>query len=113
MFRVGRRGAASCNSKIQERVPGRLSIGGGRMDTALLIIHAICALFLIGAITHQALGVFWPRRPGQSDFVAKARGINPGGYVTAIMVLYVVPFLLGAYICPVYRVYVRPPLQDL
>ncbi len=83
------------------------------MDTALLIIHSVCALFLIGAITHQALGVFWPRQPGQTDFVAKARGINPAGYVTAIMVLYVVTFLLGAYIYPVYRVYVRPPLQDL
>lgn len=83
------------------------------MITALLIIHGILAMFLVGAITHQSLGVFWPRRPGQTDFVAKARGINPAGYVDAILVLYVVVFLLGSILYPTYRVFVRPPLQDL
>ena len=83
------------------------------MDTAVLIVHGICAMFLIGAITHQALGVFWPRRPGQSGFVARMRVANSSGYVTAIMVLYVTTFLLGSYIYPIYRVFVRPPLQDL
>ncbi len=83
------------------------------MDTAVLIVHGICAMFLVGAITHQALGVFWPRRPGQSGFVARMRVANSSGYVTAIMVLYVITFLLGSYIYPIYRVFVRPPLQDL
>ena len=83
------------------------------MITALLIVHGILAMFLVGAITHQSLGVFWPRRPGQANFVARARGINPQGYVNAILVLYVVTFLLGAYLYPTYRVFVRPPLQDL
>ncbi len=83
------------------------------MITALLIIHGIMAVFLVGAITHQSLGVFWPRRPGQSSFVAKARGINPAGYVNAILVLYVVTFVIGAFLYPTYRVFVRPPLQDL
>jgi len=83
------------------------------MITALLIIHGVLAVFLIGAITHQTLGVFWPRRPGQTDFVAKARGINPAGYVNAILVLYLLTFALGAFLYPTYRVYVRPPLQDL
>jgi hypothetical protein len=83
------------------------------MDTAILIVHGICAMFLVGAVTHQALGVFWPRRPGQSGFVARMRVANSQGYVTAIMVLYVVTFLLGSYIYPIYRVFVRPPLQDL
>ena len=45
--------------------------------TFLLIMHGICALLLVGASTHQALGVFWPRRPGQTDFVANARGFGP------------------------------------
>ena len=83
------------------------------MITVLLIIHGILAMFLVGAITHQSLGVFWPRRPGQTDFIARARGINPAGYVTAIIVLYVVVFLLGSFLYPTYRVFVRPPLQDL
>ena len=83
------------------------------MITALLIIHGVMAVFLIGAITHQTLGVFWPRRPGQTNFVANARGIRPQLYVSAVMVLYVITFLLGAYLYPTYRVFVRPPLEDL
>jgi len=83
------------------------------MATFLLILHGICALLLIGAVSHQALGVFWPRRPGQTDFVANARGIRPQIYVVPIMILFVTTFVLGAAIYPVYRVYVRPPLEDL
>jgi len=83
------------------------------MATFLLILHGICALLLIGAVSHQALGVFWPRRPGQTDFVANARGIRPQIYVVPIIILFVVTFILGAAVYPVYRVYVRPPLEDL
>lgn len=83
------------------------------MVTALLIIHGLCAVFLVGAITHQALGVFWPRRPGQSGFVARMRVANSSGYVNAIIVLYCITFILGALNYPTYRVFVRPPLQDL
>jgi len=83
------------------------------MITVLLIIHGVIAVFLIGAITHQTLGVFWPRRPGQTDFVANARGIRPQIYVNAVIVLYVTTFVLGSILYPTYRVFVRPPLEDL
>ncbi len=83
------------------------------MITALLIIHGVIAVFLIGAITHQTMGTFWPRRPGQTDFVANARGVRPQVYVSAIIALYVVTFFLGAFLYPTFRVFVRPPLQDL
>jgi len=33
------------------------------MITALLIIHGVIAVFLIGAITHQTMGTSWQRRP--------------------------------------------------
>ncbi len=81
--------------------------------TFLLVLHGIFSVFLLGAVTHQFLSVFWPRKPGQSDFVARARGINPGGYVQAIIILYVIEFVLGAILYPTYRVLARPPLQDL
>ena len=81
--------------------------------TTLLILHGIFSVFLLGAVTHHALGVFWPRRPGQTDFVARARGVNPSGYVQAIIILYVIEFTLGAILYPTYRVLARPPLQDL
>jgi hypothetical protein len=81
--------------------------------TTLLIIHGIIAVFLLGAITHQTLGVFCPRRPGQTDFVANARGIRPQIYVKPIIILYVIEFTLGSLLYPTYRVLARPPLQDL
>ena len=83
------------------------------MITFMLILHGIVAVFLLGAVTHQALSVFWPRRPGQNGFVARARGPNPMGYVQAIIILYVIEFALGAILYPTYRVLARPPLQDL
>jgi len=81
--------------------------------TFLLIMHGLMAVALIGALTHQTLGVFWPRRPGQTSFVANARGIRPQGYTIAIIILYVITFVLGAYIYPTYRIFVRPPLEEL
>ena len=83
------------------------------MITVLLIIHGVIAVFLIGAITHHFLSVFWPRRPGQTDLLARARGVNPKGYVQTIIILYVVTFTIGSILYPTYRVFVRPPLQDL
>jgi hypothetical protein len=81
--------------------------------TVLLILHGILAVFLMGAITHQTLGVFWPRRPGQTDFVANARGIRPQIYAKPIVYMFVLQFILGALLYPTYRVVARPPLQDL
>jgi hypothetical protein len=83
------------------------------MATTILIIHGILAVLLLGAITHQALGVFWPRRPGEKSFLANARGIRPQVYSQAVAYLYLVTFILGALSYPTYRVFVRPPLQDL
>jgi membrane-bound metal-dependent hydrolase YbcI (DUF457 family) len=81
--------------------------------TFLLILHGIFSVFLLGAVTHHFLSVVWPRRPGQTDFVARARGVNPSGYVQAIIILYVIEFALGSLLYPTYRVLARPPLQDL
>jgi hypothetical protein len=81
--------------------------------TVLLILHGVVAVFLLGAITHQTLGIFWPRRPGQQDFVANMRGVRPHIYAQAIVWLYVVEFVLGALIYPAYRVLSRPPLEEL
>jgi hypothetical protein len=81
--------------------------------TTLLVLHGVLAVFLLGAITHQALGVFWPRQPGQTDFVANMRGIRPQVYAQAIVIMYVAEFILGSLLYPTYRVLARPPLQDL
>jgi hypothetical protein len=83
------------------------------MNIALLIIHGLLAVLLLGALTHQALAVTWPRKPGESDFVARFRGVNGIGYVNAIIVLFIVTFIFGGYIYTIYRVEVRPPLEAI
>ena len=81
--------------------------------TTMLVLHGILSVFLLGAITHQTLAVFWPRRPGQTDFVANMRGVRGQIYATPIAIMFLVEFILGALLYPTYRVVSRPPLQDL
>jgi hypothetical protein len=83
------------------------------MNVALLMIHALCAVFLLGATTHQAFSAFWPRRPGQNDFLARYRGVNAAGYTDAVVIAFLITFLLGSIVYTVYRIEVRPPLEDL
>jgi hypothetical protein len=83
------------------------------MTVTFLLLHGVFAMLLLGAITHQAVGVVWPRKPGQSDFVARFRGVNGVGYTNAVIVLFIITFLIGGYIYVFYRIEVRPPLEAL
>ncbi len=84
------------------------------MITFLLIIHSLCAVTLIGAVTHQALSLWWPVKAGaQRNFVANARGVRSAVYSNAIIVLYLVTASLGAIIYPTYRIGIRPLLEQI
>ena len=83
------------------------------MNIALLIVHGLFAVFLLGALTHQTAGAIWPRRPGQKDFVARYRGVNAQGYTNAVIVAFILTAILGGIIYTTYRVEVRPPLEAL
>ena len=78
----------------------------------LLIIHGILAVFLVGAITHQAVGVAWPVTKKGSGFFQSVRGVNGMSYTNAVTLLFVVTFALGCIIYPTYRVSVRTVLQE-
>jgi hypothetical protein len=78
----------------------------------LLIVHGILAVFLVGAITHQAVGVAWPATKRGSGFFHAVRGVNGMSYTNAVVVLFVATFALGCLIYPVYRVNVRTVLQE-
>ena len=52
------------------------------MMVALLIIHGLLAVALLGAITHQAIGVWLPARPGPEFFKPKD-GLAMNGSVVA------------------------------
>ncbi len=78
----------------------------------LLICHGILAVFLVGAITHQAVGVAWPVKKRESGFFSAVRGVNGMSYTNAVVVLFVVTFALGCIIYPTYRINVRTVLQE-
>ena len=82
------------------------------MMIALVIIHGLLAVALLGAITHQAISALWRPRSRQW-FVEKFATVGSPIYVTAIATLYVITFLFGAYIYTSYRTDVRPVFESL
>jgi hypothetical protein len=78
----------------------------------LLIIHGILAVFLLGAVTHQTIGVVWPVTARSSGFVSAVRGVNGMHYTNVVIILFVATFALGTIIYPTYRLNVRTVLQE-
>ena len=78
----------------------------------LLIIHGILAVFLLGAITHQAVGAAWPVSKRSAGFVSAVRSVNGMTYTNVVIILFIVTFALGTIIYPTYRVMVRTVLQE-
>ena len=82
------------------------------MMIVLLIIHGLLAVALLGAITHQTLGLWLPARPGADSFIARMRSVSTPSYVTAVIVLFIATALLGGIIYPAYRLNVRIVLEQ-
>ena len=80
----------------------------------LFIIHALLAVALLGALTHQAASVLMPVRQvaGAGNFVTRFRAVHGPGYATAVCVLWIVTFFFGAWIYTKYRMYVRIPIEQ-
>jgi hypothetical protein len=83
------------------------------MTVALLILHGLLAVALLGAITHQTIAVWLPARGGAVSFVGRMRSVSAGSYVMAIIILYLATTLLGGIIYPTYRINVIVVLQQL
>jgi len=79
--------------------------------TILLIIHGLCAIALLGALTHQATAVLMPVRQAAGAFTERFRAVNSAAYATAVCVLWVITFIMGAWIYIKYRVYIRVPIE--
>jgi hypothetical protein len=78
----------------------------------LVIVHGLLALTLLGAITHQAVSVSWPR-PRKRSFVERFAAVASPAYVNAIVVLFAITFVFGAIIYTSYRTDVRPVFEAL
>jgi hypothetical protein len=82
------------------------------MVTALLILHALMAVALLGGITHQTFSVFRTPAPA-NNFVAKYAAVSGASYTNAMVVLYIVTAILGAIVYAPYRLEIRTALEDL
>src|SRR6516165_1139164 len=84
------------------------------MITALLIIHALLAVTLLGAITHQALSVLAPVRARAGSFIARFRAVPGTSYANAVIVIYIITAIIGGvFIYPAYRLSVRVVLEQM
>ena len=84
------------------------------MIVALLIVHGLLAVALLGALTHQAWSIV-PRRAaaGPLSFIGRFRSVDSGAYATAVVVLFVVTAIGGGLLYPQYRLDVRTALEDM
>ena len=81
------------------------------MRTALLIVHGLVAVALLGAISHQALATWAPSLARPNSFFGRLRAVPSASYANAIVVLYAVTALLGGLVYLYFRIDIRPDLE--
>jgi len=81
------------------------------MATALLILHGLVAVALLGAITHQTLAAWAPSGARPSSFFGRFRTVPPAAYTNAIVGLYLGAALLGAIVYLYFKVDIQPDLE--
>jgi hypothetical protein len=82
------------------------------MISTLLVLHALVAIALIGAITHQVVGTY--RAPATPQtFLGRYAATRGASYTGAIIILYVVSCILGDIVYAPYRLEIRTALEDL
>jgi hypothetical protein len=77
----------------------------------LLLLHGLSATLLLGAITHQAIAVWWPAT-GRGGFVNAVRAVHAPRYTAAVIVLFVLTIALGSVIYLPFRSMVRAQYLD-
>jgi hypothetical protein len=83
------------------------------MITALLILHGLVGVALLGAITHQLVSVFRRRTARTGSFIDRYTGVNQRAFTIAVVVLFATNVILGALIYPTYRLNVRIPFEEM
>jgi hypothetical protein len=80
------------------------------MATALLIVHGLIAVGLLGAITHQTLATCLPSAKPHS-FFGRFRAVRSAGFANAVVSLYLVSALLGAVLYLYFKIDIQPSLE--
>jgi hypothetical protein len=82
------------------------------MIVFLLILHGLCAVALLGAITHQTFSAWFPARKAVG-FTPSFRAVHSAKFADAIVILFIITFVLGAIIYPAYRMQGRTYLETM
>lgn len=83
------------------------------MITTLLILHGLVAVALLGALVHQTIALWWPASSRTPAFVSRLRSVQAMTYANAVIVMYIVTFVLGSLLYPAYRIDVRAVLESM
>lgn len=82
------------------------------MNLLLLLVHGLAAVLLWGAVTHQAVALWWPGSRAGGGFWNGLRGVRAERYSQAVAVLFVSTLALGAILYAPFRVLVRATYLD-
>ena len=84
------------------------------MMTALLIVHGLFAVALIGSVSHQAIAATlkYSGIRGRPS-LARLRASDPNVYSSAVTILFLAVAIMGAILYPQYRLTVRPFVQSM
>jgi hypothetical protein len=77
----------------------------------LLILHGLVAVALLGAITHQTLAACASPRTKPLSFFGRFRAVPGTGFANAVVVLYLISWLLGAIVYLYFKIDVQPSLE--
>jgi hypothetical protein len=83
------------------------------MATALLILHGLVGVALLGAITHQLVSVLRRHTVRSGSFVDRYTGVSQRIFTVTVVCLYVAGVTLGAVVYPSYRLNVRIPFEEM
>jgi hypothetical protein len=78
---------------------------------ALLLLHAATAVFLLGAVTHQAFAACWPAQREARGFTDSFRKVPGRSFAEPTILLFLAMTVIGSLLYPAFRVEVRPLLD--
>jgi hypothetical protein len=78
----------------------------------LLTAHLLVGVALLGAVTHQSVGLLRPSVVRGGRFLTRYAKADRTAFTTAIAVLFASSVVLGGVLYPTYRTHVRIPFEE-
>jgi hypothetical protein len=82
------------------------------LPTLLLTAHLLVGVALLGAVTHQSVGLLRPPSIRSHRFIARYAKVDHTAFTASIAVLFGLSVSLGGLIYPTYRLHVRMPIEE-